>query len=165
MTVRDGLRASAELLLGEIEDVVGDETYDSILVQLLFSTLMLKLHRELPLPFFSEITEARAAKFLKFLSLIQDQFVSNKDVSEYAALMGMTYKSLNQLCKSAVDQTPKQLISAHVILEAKRRLAIEDIQIKQLAFELGFDEVSNFTKFFKKQTLITPQQFKNNLKG
>ena len=165
LTVSNGLKKSSELLLGEIENLTDDETRDPLLTQLLFSALLLKVYHDRPTIISSDITEVRAAKFLKFLSLIEQRYVTSKDASEYAESMGMTYKSLNQLCKAAVNQTPKQLINAHVTLEAKRRLVIEDIQIKQLSFELGFDEVSNFTKYFKKQTALSPKQFKNSLKG
>ena len=77
----------------------------------------------------------------------------------------MTYKSLNKICKLAVNQTAKQLIDAHTILEAKRKLVIEGIQVQELAYELGFEEVTNFVKYFKKHTLVTPSQFKENFKG
>ena len=77
----------------------------------------------------------------------------------------MSYKALNQLCKKTAGKTPKQIIDEHTILEAKRRLAIENTQVTQLAYELGFDEVGNFTKYFRKHTLLTPSQFQANLAG
>jgi len=65
--------------------------------------------------------------------------------------------------KLATKQTTKQLIDAYVILEAKRKLSIENIRVQQLADELGFDEVTNFVKYFKKNTLLTPSQFKKSI--
>lgn len=79
--------------------------------------------------------------------------------------MGVTYKTLNKLCKQVAHQTPKQLIDAYTILEAKRRLAIQNIQVTQLAYELGFEETTNFIRYFKKHTSMTPHLFKISVSG
>ncbi len=159
------LKQSAESLINEMGLVFGDEDHDLTIVQLLFSVLMLKLYRQMPSIISSTLSERQTSRFLYFLSLISQNYIQIKDASKYADLMGMTYKSLNQLCRLAVDQTPKQLIDVHIILEAKRRLAIESIQVNELSYALGFDEVSNFTKYFKKHVLMTPKQFRENVKG
>jgi|TARA_B110000902_G_scaffold265723_1_gene350866 AraC family transcriptional activator of pobA len=52
-----------------------------------------------------------------------------------------------------------------MVLEAKRQLVVENIQVNQLAYALGFDEVTNFIKYFKKHTLLTPTQFKKSVEG
>ncbi len=163
--VEGAVKESFEALLEEIKKVSGEKRYDRLIFQLLFTALVLKLHQIRSDLKNHPISEQRRKQFAHFLSLIEEKYVSVKDVSVYADMMGMTYKSLNQICKSVISQTPKQIFDAHTILEAKRRLAIEDIQITQLAYELGFDDVSNFIKYFKKHTLLTPQQFQNNLDG
>ncbi len=75
-------------------------------------------------------------------------------------MLHISYKSLNQLCKQASGQTVKQLIDAHTILEIKRRLIIGRDKIQEIAYELGFDDVTYFVKFFKRHTQLTPSQFK-----
>ena len=96
--------------------------------------------------------------------LLEKNYTTLRDAKAYAELLSLTYKSLNEICKLSSTQTTKQLIDAHTILEAKRKLCIDDIRIQQLADELGFDEVTNFVKYFKKHTLLTPTQFKKSLK-
>lgn len=164
-TVDHELKKSCEVLLTEIRNINGKKPYDPLIFQLLFTSLILKLHRERSDTYGHQLSEARRLQFSRYLSLVEDNFLSTRDAAVYADMMGMTYKTLNQLCKQATRQTPKQLIDAHTILEAKRRLAIENIQVTQLAYELGFEEVSNFIKYFKKHTLMTPHQFKESLKG
>jgi len=78
-------------------------------------------------------------------------------------MLNITYKSLNEICKLATNNTAKQLIDLETVLEAKRKLAVEDILIQTLAYELGFEEVTNFVKYFKRHTGLTPSQFKKNL--
>ncbi len=164
LTVDHALKESCEALFSEIENVTGSKLYDPLILQLLFTSLLLKLHREKPDSIVQQLSEAQRQQFSLFKSLMDIHFTSTRDASAYAKIMGTTYKSLHQLCKIATNQTPKQLIDAHTILEAKRRLAIENIQVTQLAYEIGFEEVSNFVKYFKKQTLVTPEQFKESLK-
>ncbi len=165
LTVGHSLKESCEVLLSEMKKVSGKERDDHLIFQLLFTSLILKLHRERSHSSTHELGESRRQQFSQFLSLLEDNFASTKDAAVYANMMGITYKTLNHLCKQAIRQTPKQLIDAHTILEAKRRLAIENIQASQLAYALGFEEVSNFVKYFKKHTLVTPNQFKDSFKG
>ncbi len=165
LNVDKALKKSCEVLLQELLNVTGHQKYDALISQLLFTSLLLKLHHERPNRYGNELSEERVVKFSRFLALVEKHFATVKDANKYADMIGMTYKSLNQLCKLAANQTPKQLIDAHIILEAKRRLAIENIQVMQLAYQFGFEDPSNFIKYFKKETRLTPHQFKKSLKG
>lgn len=165
LNLNSDLSYSIASLLDEIDKVSGKDAYDAQLLQLLFSTLMLKLHQSGPQEQELPIGETQSKRFEKFLSLVDENFTRIRDSASYADMLGITYKSLNQLCKQATAETPKKIIDAHTILEAKRRLVISDTQITQLAFDLGFDEVSNFIKYFKKHTQLTPSQFKNTTQG
>ena len=68
---------------------------------------------------------------------------------------------MNKICKLATQQTAKQLIDAYIILNAKRALSIDKLQVKQVSDILGFDEATNFVKFFKKHTLMAPKLFQS----
>ena len=166
LTVKDTLKNSCESIIHEIERELVNENCNSLIVQFLFSALLLKLNRERPISYYDDkLTEQSAINFNQFINLVEEKFMLVRDASAYAGMLGMTYKSLNQICKAACNQTPKQLIDAHTILEAKRRLVIEKVQVNQLSYDLGFDEVSNFVKYFKNHTHITPAQFKSNHSG
>ena len=163
--IKKQLKKSCESLLSEL--VLEQEACpkEGLLMQLLFSTLLIKTTREMPDATSNNLSEVRLRKFHHFLQLIKDRNNPSREASDYAALMNMTYKSLNEICKLASKQTAKQMIDAEIILEAKRKLAVEDIQVQVLAYDLGFDEVTNFVKYFKKHTLLTPSQFKQTFKG
>jgi len=164
-TLSDSVKISCEALLQEINREQNNPNCEKQIIQLLFMSLLLILTRERPSVYSNHLSESRVKKFLQFMSLIEESFISTRDASIYANMMHMTYKSLNQICKLASNQTAKQLIDAHTVLEAKRKLVVESIQVQTLAYELGFDEVTNFIKYFKKHTLLTPSQFKASLKG
>jgi len=165
ITVNQSLKESSEAMFLEINKEIESPNRDNLIIQLLVSVLLLKIPQERDVAYNMLLSEKQAINFSHFISLLEQKYMITRDASMYAEMMGMTYKSLNKICKLACKQTTKQLIDTRVILEAKRKLAVEKIQVQQLAFELGFEEVTNFTKFFKRHTLITPFQFKENSKG
>ncbi len=164
LTLNPSLKESCEALLHEVSKEQSRADCDNLLVQLLFSALLLKLTRERGTDHSKHLSEPRAQKFAQFLLLIEEHYTVIREASPYAAMMHITYKSLNQICKLACSQTAKQLIDAHLILQAKRKLIVDSDQIQQLAYQLGFDEVTNFVKYFKRHTLLTPSQFKEYFK-
>jgi AraC-like DNA-binding protein len=164
-TLTDNLIITFSTLLTEIEKELLLESPNLAFIHLIFSASLTKLVNARPKSYELNLSEPRAKKFNQFIQLLEQNFTTTRDAISYAGMLNMTYKSLNQICKLASKQTTKQLIDAHTILEAKRKLAIEGIRIQQLADDLGFDEVTNFVKYFKKNTLMTPSQFKKYSKG
>lgn len=100
--------------------------------------------------------------FLNFKSLLETNFSTSRNADFYAEKLNITYKHLNSICKETLDVTAKQFIDAFVILEAKRLLINSDIKSTELAYDLGFEEPTNFVKYFKKHTGLTPNNFKKN---
>ncbi len=158
-------KSTCDALLTEINKEYQLTKTDLSFLNLLFSALLTKLTSARPQLYEQHISESRANTFSQFIALLEKNHTRVRDAKVYASMLHMTYKSLNQTCKLATKQTTKQLIDAHIILEAKRKLSIENIRVQQLADELGFNEVTNFVKYFKKNTLLTPSQFKKSLKG
>ena len=100
--------------------------------------------------------------FLNFKSLLEDNFNKSRNADFYAEKLNMTYKHLNTICKDTISVTAKQFIDAFIVLEAKRLLINSDIKSTELAYSLGFEEPTNFVKYFKKHTGLTPNSFKKN---
>lgn len=149
-------------ILNEIEKEQNAPAPDLLIIELLFSALIQKIENEKQLTYPSKTSDKRKKTFIQFLDLIEAHYRNTRDANDYADMMHITYKTLNQLCKTVSHQTAKQLIDAQVILQAKRELVIEHKQTQELAFELGFDDLSNFIKYFKKRTSMTPTQFRES---
>lgn len=156
------LQKSCELLLLETEKEMKRNLPDSLIIMSLFSTLLLMIERERSPVSKGQLSKKSNENFTEFSRLLEKQFTQTRNASDYADQLHITYKSLNQLCKRATGLTAKQLIDTFTILEAKRRLIIEKKHVQELAFELGFDEVTNFTKYFKKHTQLPPSHFQKN---
>ncbi len=81
-------------------------------------------------------------------------------VTPYARHLGCSTKSLNRACRTTGDVTAKRVIVERIILEAKRLLAQSSHPAAKISTDLGFDEATNFVKFFKRETGLTPTQFR-----
>ncbi|MBP0903181.1 helix-turn-helix domain-containing protein [Mariniflexile gromovii] len=102
--------------------------------------------------------------FLNFKSLLEGNYTKSRNADFYAQSLNITYKHLNTICKNIVNTTAKEFIDAFIVLEAKRLLINSEIKSTELAYTLGFEEPTNFVKYFKKHTGLTPNAFKKDYK-
>ncbi|MDW7693947.1 AraC family transcriptional regulator [Flammeovirgaceae bacterium SG7u.111] len=100
----------------------------------------------------------------KLSRLLETHISTSKQVSQYASMMHLSAYQLNAITKSLVGKTCSQLINEHILLEAKRYLLATSNQINQIAFHLGYEDVSYFIRFFKKHTGHSPEAFRHNFK-
>ena len=98
---------------------------------------------------------------IKFRALLDKQFHKHKSVTKYTDQLHVTQKRLNAATLKIMAITPKQMIDARVILESKRLLVHTVNSVKEIGYTLGFEEPTNFVKFFKKHQGITPIEFRN----
>lgn len=101
--------------------------------------------------------------FLEFKNLVEAQFKSTRNVKDYAEMLHISTKHLNQIVKEFTLNTAKHFIDDFVTLEIKRAIVSTNTSLKEIGYDMGFDEVTNFTKFFKKHTGTTPKQFKADI--
>lgn len=97
---------------------------------------------------------------IRFKKLIDDSYSQEHKVAFYSNTLSVTSDYLNKYVKSQIGKSAKELIQDKLLLEAKRSLIFSDISNKELSFQLGFDEPSHFSNFFKKFTQTTPKNFK-----
>jgi AraC-like DNA-binding protein len=99
-------------------------------------------------------------KVQHFEQLLEQYFTIEKAPSFYAEKMNITLKHLNRICKDILNQTVTELIAKRIILEAKRLLIDASKTINQVADNLGFENYAYFIRLFKKQTGMTPNEFR-----
>lgn len=99
-------------------------------------------------------------KIQHFEQLLEQYFTTEKAPSFYAEKMNITLKHLNRICKDILNQTVTELIAKRIILEAKRLLIDDSKTISQVAGNLGFENYAYFIRLFKKQTGMTPNEFR-----
>lgn len=139
------------------EDYNIENTYNS-----LYSIIFSKLERLKQYQTFHLKKSDKLNIFLEFKSQLENNFTKSRNADFYADKLNITYKHLNIICKDTVAITAKQFIDEFVVLEAKRLLINSQIKSTELAYSLGFNEPTNFVKYFKKHTGFTPNTFKKD---
>lgn len=99
-------------------------------------------------------------KLEEFLNILELNIYQQKQVSFYANSMHLSAYQLNKIVQKLLGKTCSELINEYVILESKRYLLATSHQINQIAYHLGYDDVSYFIRFFKKHTGYTPETFR-----
>ncbi|MBS1688833.1 MAG: helix-turn-helix domain-containing protein [Bacteroidetes bacterium] len=103
-------------------------------------------------------------KFEELLLLLDANITTHKTVSKYAELLNLSGYQINAITKSMVGKTASALIDEQIVLETKRHLLATSNQIKDIAFNLGYEDISYFIRFFKKKTGLTPEAFRQKFK-
>jgi len=103
------------------------------------------------------------ANFRRFRKLLDADFAAQHQVQYYANALGMSEKTLSRVCMFATGIPAKAMITQRLVLEAKRLLAHTTLTVQTIGRELGFEEATNFVKFFRKEAGVAPLAFRNSL--
>jgi AraC-like DNA-binding protein len=101
------------------------------------------------------------ALFLKFLETVRNNFKKSLTVKQIAVSLGTTESKLNELSKLHTGKTAQNVIFGLTASEAKRLFTYEKLSVKEVAYELGFNDPFYFSNFFKKQTKQSPKWYKD----
>ena len=126
-------------------------------IQSEINTLLLELERmSIPAPNTSVIPDI----LRKYKDLIDKDFVKERQVRNYAGRLGISPNYLNVLARKHLGKSALEMINERVVLEVKRMLIRTEYDISEIAYKLGFNELSYFSRFFKRQTGMTPLRFR-----
>ena len=98
----------------------------------------------------------------RFSLLIEQKFKTEHKVTYYASELGIAPRKLGEIVRLYTGKYVSEVIDERLITEAKRMILFSDRTIKEVAFELGFEEHSYFSKVFKKLARKTPAEFRRN---
>jgi AraC-like DNA-binding protein len=96
----------------------------------------------------------------RFRLLVERDFAHSHRVSAYSARVNLTPGHLTALCRERLGRSASSVIRERLVLEAKRRLLYTEQRAFAIAAELGFADASYFGRFFRRETGLTPRQFR-----
>ena len=140
----------------------GSEEKQEIL-QCLLRTFLLKI-RVHNRQFVSIIQNDKTELFIRFQSLLTKNIASSRNAKDYCKWLNVSYKKLNNTCKELTNKSLKFFIDSFLILKAKQYLTDGDKNVSEVAYLLGFNEITNFTKYFTKHSSQNPSTFQSSLK-
>lgn len=104
-------------------------------------------------------------KAFQFQKLVEQHFKKHKLPSNYALMINVSTNYLNKISKQHFGVSSGEFIRNYILLESKKILHYTNLSVSEIAFQLGFEYVSYFSTFFKKQTGETPEQFRLHSKN
>lgn len=99
-----------------------------------------------------------------FIKLTKEHFKTWKQPAQYASALSISTSHLNDTVKSLTGSSVSTHIQEVSMLEAKRLLYFTDNAVKEIAYEVGYDEPVYFGKLFKKITQLTPLEFRKKFR-
>jgi AraC-like DNA-binding protein len=99
----------------------------------------------------------------KLKESIENHFKNKRSASEYAAILHISVKALAKMTKTYFDKTISELIIARVIIEAKRELYLTNKAVKEIAWDLGYEDEYYFSRFFKTHVAVSPQKYRQTI--
>jgi AraC family transcriptional activator of pobA len=94
---------------------------------------------------------------------IEDNFRTRHSASDYASLLHISAKALARITKKYFNKTITELISDRIVIEAKRELYLTSKTVKEIAYELGYEDEYYFSRFFKTNADISPQFYRETV--
>ena len=136
-------------------------------LRLLFSSMAYDLHdlRKVQSEELHHQTYSSAENILRqFMQHLHDPAQPYLNVGEYASLFNITPKYFSSVCKRLTGKTANQLISDEIVRSSQISLRDSSKSIKQIAAMMGFKNQSHFGRFFRQQTGMSPQQYREGKK-
>jgi AraC family transcriptional regulator, transcriptional activator of pobA len=94
---------------------------------------------------------------------IETHYRSKHSAGDYALLLNISAKALAKLTKNYFNKTLTDLIAERIVIEAKRELYLTTKPVKQIAYELGYDDEYYFSRFFKTNADVSPQLYRDTV--
>lgn len=98
------------------------------------------------------VYNSKLSKYIAFKLAVETNLTENHDVQRIAEKLALTSSSLYGIVKEFAGVSPKEWLTNRLILEAQRKLQYSTISVKELAYELGFNDPGYFSRLFKKST-------------
>jgi len=148
-------------LLGEMErEARGREPGFSDVVQACLLILLTRLRRLCPDDEPPGDAAPQQALMRRFAMLVETHYLRFATIGQYAEALCVSERQLNDAVKRTVGRTASQMVQERVLLEAKRWLSNTETGIAEIAFRLNIEDPAYFARFFKKQTGLTPGDFR-----
>lgn len=99
-----------------------------------------------------------------FKKMVSEHFLTQRSISSYADELGVSEAHLYDIVNKIAGVTPGQIIWNEISLEAKRQLAHTDLTIAEICYKLNFEDPSYFSRFFRRETGMSPKSFRSHIR-
>lgn len=110
----------------------------------------------------TNILNTNLSKFTEFKLMVETHLTEQPSVNAMAEKLALTTNSLYRIVKEYSGVSPKDFFTKRLVIEAQRKLQYSNLSVKELAYELGFNDPDYFSRFFKKCTGKSISEFLNS---
>lgn len=158
----DEIRKFEDLFDVFIEEFGNRDNIQGDMLQMLLKRLIIKCTRLAKTQRIVKSLDNQQIEVIRNFNFMVDvNFKTHKQVHEYAEMLHKSPKTLSNLFAIYNQKSPLQIIHERIILETKRMIYFTDKNVKEIAYELGFDDPTSLSKLFKKVTGETITEFKD----
>lgn len=140
----------------DTKDKIQGEMLRMLLKRLIIKSTRLARQQHFP----DEIGNTNTELIRQFNILVEQHYKEHHKVRTYAEMLHKSPKTLSNVFASAGHKTPLEVIHHRIAMEGKRQLLKTDKIAKEIAYELGFQDQSHFSRFFKKETGLPPSKYR-----
>lgn len=101
-----------------------------------------------------------AAILRRFRQSVETSFRQHWPVTDYARMLGVSEDRLHAMTSRATGLPPKEIVQRRLLLEAKRHLLYTTMTVKEIAYDLGFDDPAYFSRFFTRRAGMAPGAYR-----
>lgn len=99
----------------------------------------------------------------EFNYLVEGHFAKHHDVAFYASKLNKSPKTLSNLFAIFSERPPLSIIHDRIMIHARKQIAYTQLSIKEIAYDLGYEDIQSFSRFFKNKEGISPAQFREKV--
>lgn len=148
-----------------VDEITTKDTIQAEMLRVLMKRFIIKTTQLIKAEQPDDIAKTSKMELLReFNMLVEQHYKEEHQVNAYAEMMNKSAKTLSNSF-AAYNKSPLNIIHDRIILEAKRQLYYSEISSKEIAFNLGFDDPSHFSRLFKKHTGESPTTFKSKVEA
>ncbi|MCG2613403.1 AraC family transcriptional regulator [Terrimonas sp. NA20] len=109
---------------------------------------------------FHKLEKGQSDIVREFNYLVERHFAEHHDVAFYASRLNKSPKTLSNLFSIISDRAPLNIIHDRILIHARRQISYTNRSIKEIAYELGYEDLQAFSRFFKNKEGLSPIQYR-----
>jgi len=108
----------------------------------------------------NQLEKSQADIIREFNYLVEGHFSNHHDVAFYASKLNKSPKTLSNLFATVSQRAPLAIIHDRIMVHAKRQLDYTALSVKEIAYQLGYEDIQTFSRFFKNKEGLSPAQYR-----
>jgi AraC family transcriptional activator of pobA len=155
------LETTWDILLSEMD--AKDNLQIDMLQSMLKRVLILCARSLMSTANYVKLENSQADIIREFNYLVEGHFAKHHDVAFYASKLNKSPKTLSNLFAVFSERPPLSIIHDRIMIHARKQIAYTQLSIKEIAYDLGYEDLQSFSRFFKNKEGISPAQFREKV--